>query len=128
MRLIRAATLSFRKATFVKAAWSMGAGTPRLPLRHVLPNLFGPIIVLATITLSTTILAEAGLSFPGFSIPSPTPSWGQMLSGSSALYIYNASWLAIFPGVAITRVVFGASMFGDALRDELDPRLKGARG
>ena len=127
-RVVRSATLMFRKATFVEAARATGASTLRLLLQHVLPNLFGPIMVMATIGLSAAILAEAGLSFLGFGIPPPTPSWGQMLSGSAALYIYNAPWLAIFPGVAITLVVFGVNMFGDALRDELDPRLGGSRG
>lgn len=127
VRVIRSATLIHRSAAFVEAARTLGAGTPRILMRHILPNLFGPAIILATVALSASILAEAGLSFLGFGVPPPRPSWGQMLSGSSALYIYNAPWLAIFPGIAITIVVFGVNMLGDALRDELDPRLRGTR-
>ena len=84
-------------------------------------------MVLTTLGLSSAILAEASLSFLGFGVPPPAASWGRMLSGSSSLYLYKAPWLAIFPGLAITVVVFGVNMLGDALRDELDPRMRGSR-
>lgn len=125
MRVVRASTFTIRHATYVEAARAMGARDARIILRHLLPNLFGPIMVLGTVALSGAILADASLSFLGFGIPPPTASWGRMLSGSTGAYVYNAPWLAIFPGLIITIVVFGLNMFGDALRDELDPRLRG---
>lgn len=127
LRVVRASTLSIRGSTYVEAAQALGAGDMRILLQHILPNLFGPVMVLATVGLSAAILTEASLSFLGFGIPPPTASWGRMLSGSTGLYVYNAPWLAIFPGLVITVVVFGLNMFGDALRDELDPRLRGSR-
>lgn len=127
IRVVRSATLGFRQATFVESAQVVGASQLRIIVRHILPNLFGPIMVLTTMGLSTAILAEASLSFLGFGVPPPAPSWGRMLSGSSALYLNKAPWLAIFPGLAISVVVFAVNMFGDALRDELDPRLRGSR-
>lgn len=127
VRVIRATTLSYRSATFIEAAQVIGASPLRVLVRHLLPNLFGPLMVLTTLGLSSAILAEASLSFLGFGVPPPAASWGRMLSGSSALYLYKAPWLAIFPGLAITIVVFGVNMLGDALRDELDPRMRGAK-
>ncbi len=127
IRVIRATTLGYRKATFVEAAQVIGASPTRILVRHVLPNLFGPLMVLTTLGMSSAILAEASLSFLGFGVPPPAASWGRMLSGSSSLYLYKAPWLAIFPGLAITIVVFGVNMLGDALRDELDPRMRGAK-
>ncbi len=126
-RVIRATTLGYRNATFVEAAHVIGASPVRILVRHVLPNLFGPLMVLTTLGISSAILAEASLSFLGFGVPPPAASWGRMLSGSSSLYLYKAPWLAIFPGLAITIVVFGVNMLGDALRDELDPRMRGAK-
>lgn len=127
IRVIRATTLGYRSATFIEAAHVIGASPARILVRHLLPNLFGPLMVLTTLGLSSAILAEASLSFLGFGVPPPAASWGRMLSGSSALYLYKAPWLAIFPGLAITVVVFGVNMLGDALRDELDPRMRGAK-
>lgn len=127
IRVIRATTLGYRKATFIEAAHVIGASPTRILVRHVAPNLFGPLMVLTTLGLSSAILAEASLSFLGFGVPPPAASWGRMLSGSSSLYLYKAPWLAIFPGLAITVVVFGVNMLGDALRDELDPRMRGSR-
>lgn len=127
IRVVRATTLGFRNSTFVDAARVIGVSPGRIILRHIAPNLFGPLMVLATLGMSSAILAEAALSFLGFGVPPPAASWGRMLSGSSSTYLYAAPWLAIFPGLAITVVVFGVNMLGDALRDELDPRLRGSR-
>jgi peptide/nickel transport system permease protein len=96
-------------------------------LRYVLPNVMPTIIVLATLQLGAAILAEATLSFLGFGIPDPIPSWGRMLAGIAQARIRSDPWLALWPGLAITLAVFGFNMLGDALRDVLDPRLRGSR-
>ena len=124
-RVIRANTLALREQPFVEAAKSIGMSEVRIALRHVLPNTLAPLIVLATAQLGSTILTEASLSFLGLGIPEPYPSWGRMLSESAAEYVRTAPWLVIFPGVAISAVVFGTNLFGDALRDLLDPRQRG---
>ena len=124
-RVIRANTLALREQPFVEAAKSIGMSEMRIALRHVLPNTLAPLIVLATAQLGSTILTEASLSFLGLGIPEPYPSWGRMLSESSAEYVRTAPWLVIFPGIAISLAVFGTNLFGDALRDILDPRQRG---
>ena len=124
-RVIRANTLALREQPFVEAAKSIGMSEVRIALRHVLPNTLAPLIVLATAQLGSTILTEASLSFLGLGIPEPYPSWGRMLSESAAEYVRVAPWLVIFPGVAISLAVFGTNLFGDALRDILDPRQRG---
>ena len=124
-RVIRANTLALRELPFVEAAKSIGMSETRIALRHVLPNTMAPLIVLATAQLGSTILTEASLSFLGLGIPEPYPSWGRMLSESAAEYVRVAPWLVIFPGVAISLAVFGTNLFGDALRDILDPRQRG---
>jgi peptide/nickel transport system permease protein len=124
-RVIRANTLALRELPFVEAAKSIGMSETRIALRHVLPNTLAPLIVLATAQLGSTILTEASLSFLGLGIPEPYPSWGRMLSESAAEYVRVAPWLVIFPGVAISLAVFGTNLFGDALRDILDPRQRG---
>ena len=124
-RVIRANTLALREQPFVEAAKSIGMSETRIALRHVLPNTLAPLIVLATAQLGSTILTEASLSFLGLGIPEPYPSWGRMLSESAAEYVRTAPWLVIFPGIAISLVVFGTNLFGDALRDILDPRQRG---
>ena len=124
-RVIRANTLALREQPFVEAAKSIGMSEMRIALRHVLPNTLAPLIVLATAQLGSTILTEASLSFLGLGIPEPFPSWGRMLSESAAEYVRTAPWLVIFPGVAISLAVFGTNLFGDALRDILDPRQRG---
>ena len=123
-RVIRANTLALREQPFVEAAKSIGMSESRIAFRHVLPNTLAPLIVLATAQLGSTILTEASLSFLGLGIPEPYPSWGRMLSESAAEYVRVAPWLVIFPGVAISLAVFGTNLFGDALRDILDPRLR----
>jgi peptide/nickel transport system permease protein len=124
-RVIRSATLAVVGHPYVEAARALGCGHLRIIVRHVLPNVLATIVVVATIGLGGVILAEAALSFLGYGVPPPHPSWGSMLSGSGRTYMYSAPWIAIWPGVAISLVVFGFNMLGDALRDALDPRLRG---
>ncbi len=124
-RVIRGATLSVVENPYVEAARAMGSGHVRIMVRHILPNVAPTIVVVATISLGGVILAESALSFLGYGVPPPHPSWGAMLSGSGRTYMYKAPWMAIWPGVAISLVVFGFNMLGDALRDVLDPRLRG---
>ncbi len=123
-RVIRSSTLALREQAFVEAAQAIGMGRLRIALRHLLPNTMAPLIVLATAQLGAAILTEASLSFLGLGIPEPHPSWGRMLSESAAEYIRVAPWLVIFPGVAISLVVFATNLLGDALRDILDPRQR----
>jgi peptide/nickel transport system permease protein len=125
-RVVRGATLSVAQNAYVEAARAMGCGHLRILLRYIVPNVMATVIVLATIGLGGVILAEGGLSFLGFGVPPPYPSWGAMLSGSGRTYMYRAPWMAIWPGVAISLAVFGFNMLGDALRDVLDPRLRGS--
>jgi peptide/nickel transport system permease protein len=127
-RVIRGAALSTMQDPYVEAARALGAGHARVILSHVLPNVMATIIILATIGLGTVILAESALSFLGFGIPPPYPSWGGMLSGSGRSFMFHAPWMALFPAAAISLAVFGFNMFGDALRDVLDPRLRGGGG
>jgi len=125
-RVIRGATLTAMQQTYVEAARAMGCGHARIIVRHLLPNVTATIIILATIGLGAVILAESALSFLGFGVPPPHPSWGGMLSGSGRTYMLRAPWMAIWPGAAISLAVFGFNMLGDALRDVLDPRLRGS--
>jgi peptide/nickel transport system permease protein len=125
-RVIRGATLSVMQNPYVEGARALGAGHARILLLYVLPNIMATIIILATIGLGTVILAESALSFLGFGVPPPYPSWGGMLSGSGRTFMYHAPWMALCPGVAISLAVFGFNMLGDGLRDVLDPRLRGA--
>jgi len=127
-RVIRGAALSVIANPYVEAARALGAGHLRIVMRYVLPNVLATILILSTIGLGTVILAESGLSFLGFGIPPPYPSWGGMLSGSGRSFMYYAPWMAVFPGAAISLAVFGFNMLGDALRDVLDPRLRGGSG
>jgi peptide/nickel transport system permease protein len=123
-RVIRANTLALRELPFVEASKTIGMSELRIAVRHVLPNTLAPLIVLATAQLGSAILTEASLSFLGLGIPEPHPSWGRMLSESSAEYVRTAPWLVIFPGLAISLVVFGTNLLGDAVRDILDPRQR----
>jgi peptide/nickel transport system permease protein len=123
-RVVRANTLALREMPFVEAAKAVGMSELRIAVRHVLPNTLAPLIVLATAQLGSAILVEASLSFLGLGIPEPHPSWGRMLSESAAEYVRTAPWLVVFPGVAISLVVFGTNLLGDALRDLLDPRQR----
>jgi len=123
-RVIRSSTLTLREQPFVEAAKAVGMSESRIAIRHVLPNTLSPLIVLATAQLGSTILTEATLSFLGLGVPEPHPSWGRMLSESAAEYVRTAPWLVIFPGLAISFIVFGTNLLGDALRDLLDPRQR----
>ena len=123
-RVVRSNTLSLREMPFVEAGRAAGMSELRIAMRHVLPNTMAPLIVLATAQLGSAILTEASLSFLGLGIPEPYPSWGRMLSESAAEYVRVAPWLVIFPGIAISAVVFGTNLMGDALRDLYDPRQR----
>jgi len=123
-RVVRSNTLTLREMPFVEAARAAGMSEARVMFRHVLPNTMAPLIVLGTAQLGAAILTEASLSFLGLGIPEPHPSWGRMLSESAAEYVRVAPWLVIFPGIAISLVVFGTNLLGDALRDLLDPRQR----
>jgi peptide/nickel transport system permease protein len=125
-RSVRGAVIGIRQNAYVDAAEATGASTIRILLRHLLPNVAPFLLVLVTTRMPGMMLAEAGLSFLGLGVPPPTPSWGGMLSGAAINYMYAAPMLAIYPGAALSIVVFSSNMFGDALRDLLDPRLRGA--
>jgi peptide/nickel transport system permease protein len=125
-RVIRASVLSIREMQYVEAARALGISHLRIAFRHVWPNTIGPFIVLTTAQLGGAILVEATLSFLGLGVPEPYPSWGRMLSVSAAEYAQKAPHLVLFPGLAISLAVFGSNLLGDALRDTLDPRLRGA--
>ena len=127
-RVLRGSVLSVKESTYVDAARVVGASHARILASHVLPNVMAPIIILATSRLGAVILIQASLSFLGFGIPPPFPDWGRMLGLESRLYMHQAPWLAIWPGVFLSLAVFGWNVFGDALRDLLDPRLRGAGG
>jgi peptide/nickel transport system permease protein len=124
-RIVRGAVLSEKSSLYLEAGRVVGCSGLRLMTRHLLPNIVAPIVVVATITLGDAILAEAALSFLGVGVQPPNPAWGSMLSGDSRTYFLVAPWMGIFPGLAIFLTVMGWNLFGDALRDILDPRLRG---
>lgn len=127
--LSRSAVLQVKENEYIMAAKAIGCRDFFIIFRHILPNVTAPIIVIATMGLGNAILAESALSFLGFGVPPPAPSWGRMLSGDGLVYMLQAPWLAVFPGLAISLAAFGFNMLGDALRDLLDPKLTGgARG
>ena len=123
-RIIRSNTLALREMPFVEAARAVGMSEARIAVQHVLPNTLAPLIVLGTAQFGSAILVESALAFLGLGVPEPHPSWGRMLSESAAEYVRTAPWLVIFPGVAISMVVFGTNLLGDAIRDILDPRQR----
>ena len=127
-RIIRSAVIGIKGNTYVFAAQAIGSSTWRILTRHIFRNITAAIIVLFSTNIGVVILAEASLSFLGFGIPPPTPSWGGMISGPGRTYMLLAPWMGLWPGVALGLVVWGTNMFGDAVRDLLDPRLKGGIG
>lgn len=126
-RIIRSAVFSARENMYVHAAQSIGASTRRVVWHHLLPNIMPPIIVLFTTRVGAAILIESGLSFLGLGVPPPAPTWGGLLSGSGRTYMFQGPWLALAPGLCLTAVVYATNVFGDALRDLLDPRMRGAK-
>jgi peptide/nickel transport system permease protein len=126
-RVVRAQVLSSRQNLFVEAERSLGASSSRIVLRHILPNTLAPLLILAAMDLPVVITFEAGLSFLGLGVRPPTPSWGVILKEGFD-YIRRSPWPIIWAGVVLTIVTLGFTLFGEALRDELDPRLSGTRG
>ncbi len=127
-RVIRGVTIEVRAQDYVDAARAIGASNLRIMFRHVFPGTIPILLVVGSAALGAAILTETSLSFLGLGIPPPFPSWGRDLTGASRNYFYKAPWMAIFPGLAISLVVYGFNLFGDALRDVLDPRLRGSQG
>ena len=127
-RIIRGAVMTTKGNMYIHAAQSMGCSTWRIFVRHVLPNIMAPIVTLFSIRVPNAILAEASLSFLGFGIPPPAPSWGSMLTGGARESVLMSPMTIVWPGLALTIVVYGVNIFGDALRDLLDPSLRGGVG
>jgi peptide/nickel transport system permease protein len=123
-RVVRASALAVREMPYIDAARASGFGHRRIILRHMLPNVMAPILIMATAFLGEAILLEASLSFLGLGVQEPTAAWGLMLRGAAVEFAETAPWMAIFPGLAISLGVFGFNLFGDSLRDALDPRLR----
>jgi len=124
-RIVRGAVLSAKQNPYVEAARALGCGHLRIIASHILPNVTAPILIIASIWLGNAIFIEASLSFLGLGTQPPTPSWGLMLSSTGRAFMEQAPWLAIFPGLAISLAVLGFNLFGDALRDVWDPKLRG---
>lgn len=125
-RFVRAEFLSLRERDFTQAAKALGVKDHRIIFRHILPNALAPVFVTATLDVATAILVEAGLSFLGFGVQPPAPSWGNILT-EGRTYIFDAWWLTVFPGLAILITVLSFNLLGEGLRDALDPRLRGRR-
>lgn len=123
-RVVRSTALSIREMPYVDAARACGFGHIRIILRHMVPNVMAPFLIMITAFVGQAILLEASLSYLGLGVQEPTPAWGLMLQGGAEEYAESAPWIAIFPGIAISLAVFGFSLFGDAVRDELDPKLR----
>ena len=127
-RVVRGAVIGIKENDYFLAARAVGTPTPQILTRHVLPNIMAPIIIIFSINIGGVIIAEASLSFLGFGLPIKIPSWGGMLSREGRRFMEQAPWLALWPGLFLTIVVYSLNMFGDALRDLLDPRLRGGEG
>lgn len=123
-RVVRSSALAIREIPYVDAARAMGFGHLRIILRHISPNIMAPYLIMLTNFLGAAILAEASLSYLGLGVQEPTPAWGLMLKSGAEEYAESAPWAVIFPGLAISVAVFGFNLFGDALRDVLDPKLR----
>jgi len=127
-RIVRSAVIGVKENDYFLAARAVGTPTSQILLRHVLPNIMATVIIIFSINIGGVIMAEASLSFLGFGLPAQIPSWGGMLSREGREYMEMAPWLALWPGLALTIVVYSFNMFGDAMRDLLDPRLRGGQG
>jgi peptide/nickel transport system permease protein len=123
-RVVRSAALAIRGLAYVDAARAAGYRSSRIIFRHIAPNVFAPFIIMAAAFVAQAILLEASLSFLGLGVTEPTPAWGLMLSGNAADFYKEAPWMIVFPGIAISVTVFAFNLFGDALRDHLDPKFK----
>ena len=123
-RVVRSSALAIREVPYIDAARACGFGHTRIILRHMVPNVMAPFLIMLTAFVGQAILAEASLSYLGLGVQEPTPAWGLMLQGGAEEFASTAPWIAIFPGLAITLAVFGFSLFGDALRDAMDPKLR----
>ncbi len=127
-RVIRGAVIGVSQNVYVDAARAIGSPSTKTLIRHILPNVMAPIITIFAVSSGYMILSEATLSFLGFGIPPPTPSWGGMLSGPGRQYMEDAPWMVLWPGAALATAIYGLNMLGDAVRDILDPRLRGGLG
>jgi len=123
-RVVRSTALSIREIPYIDAARACGYSHARIILRHMVPNVMAPFLIMMTAFLGQAILLEASLSYLGLGVQEPTPAWGLMLQGGAEEYAESAPWIAVFPGLAITLAVFGFNLFGDAVRDTLDPKLR----
>jgi len=123
-RVIRASALAIREMPYIDAARAAGYSHTRIIFRHMVPNVAAPYLILLTAFVAQAILAEASLSFLGLGVTEPTPSWGLMLSGAATDFYQQAPWMIVFPGIAISLAVFAFNLFGDSLRDWLDPKIK----
>jgi len=123
-RVVRSSALAIREIPYVDAARALGFSHRRIILRHMVPNVMAPYLIMITAFVGQAILLEASLTFLGLGVQEPTPAWGLMLQGGAEEYAESAPWMAIFPGLAISVAVFGFNLFGDALRDVLDPKLR----
>lgn len=123
-RVVRASALSIREVPYIDAARAQGFSHARIILRHMVPNVVAPFLIMLTAFVGQAILAEASLSYLGLGVQEPVPAWGLMLQGGAEEYASTAPWIAIFPGLAIALTVFGFSLFGDALRDAIDPKMR----
>ena len=127
-RVVRGATMSVKQNVYIEASRALGAGDLRIIFRHVVPNIAAPIIVLVSVFLGSAIIVEASLSFLGVAGSIERPTWGGMIAGPGRSYLETAWWLAVFPGLALAGAIYSLNLFGDALRDVLDPRLRGGGG
>jgi peptide/nickel transport system permease protein len=123
-RVVRSSALAIREVPYIDAARANGFSHSRIILRHMVPNVMAPFLIMITAFVGQAILLEASLSYLGLGVQEPTPAWGLMLQGGAEEYALTAPWMAIFPGLAITLAVFGFNLFGDAVRDVLDPRMR----
>jgi peptide/nickel transport system permease protein len=123
-RVVRASAMAIREVPYIDAARTSGFSHMRIILRHMTPNVVAPFLIMLTAFVGQAILAEASLSYLGLGVQEPTPAWGLMLQGGAEEYASTAPWIAVFPGLAIALTVFGFSLFGDALRDAIDPKLR----